>query len=305
MYGAPGAAPSITYGSLKFRLTKGFPGVDADLIEGWITDCYQEILGMLPWSRLDVQAVLLTTAPYVTGTVAVTNGSNAITLTGGTWTASMSGLGFRVTGDSEEYQFTFVSATTATLDRVYAGSTATAAGYAVYQSVYPMAPNCRFLDEEAFSSFELGPLRRLSVEEGQATLMQGAPPIYESTIFTGVPRVWWPVLDDLSTPPNLQVRFFPIPDRIYGITYTYCAETPNPSGTTTTLLPWMQPAALIEGCTAKIKRHLKDYPGAQAAKQAFGDAVQVMISQEAYRREPTEIQLGGYYTRHRLRRGRG
>ena len=47
----------MNYGQLKFRLTKAFGGVDADLIEGWIADCYQEILGLLPWSRLDVHAI--------------------------------------------------------------------------------------------------------------------------------------------------------------------------------------------------------------------------------------------------------
>jgi len=187
------------------------------------------------------------------------------------------------------------------------GATAAAAAYSIYQSVYPLPANCRFLDDGAFSSFELGPLRRLAVEEGQSRLVTGAgyPPYAESACpFVGVPRVWWPYMDDGSTPPNMQVRLFPVPDKAYGIPYTYCAEEPNPSGTSVTLLPWVQTAALIEGTTAKIKRHLKDYAGAQVHKTAFGDAVQVMMSQEAYRRGPVQVQMGGYYTNYRMRRGR-
>ena len=81
----------MTYGQIKFRLTKQFPGVDADVLEGFVTDCYQEILGALPWVRLNVEALLTTTAAYATGTVASTQGSAAIALTGGTWTAGMTG----------------------------------------------------------------------------------------------------------------------------------------------------------------------------------------------------------------------
>lgn len=297
----------MTFGQLKFRLTKAFPGVDADLVEGWITDCYQEILGLLPWSRLNVQAILMTTPPYSTGKVNVTNGSQAIALTGGAWTAGMSGLVFRVAGDAEEYQFTYAGATTATLDRPYVGATATAAAYAIYQSVYPLPANCRFLDDEAFASFELGPLKKLPIEEGQKMFGTGPgyPPYADGNVpFLGTPRIWWPYMDDGSTPPNMQVRLFPIPDQVYGIPYTYLAEAASPSGTSFTLLPWIQPAALIEGATAKIKRHLKDYPGAQTAKAAFGDAMVVMLSQEAYRRGPVQMEMAGYYSGYRSKRWR-
>ena len=286
----------MTYGQLKFRLTKAFPGVDADLIEGWITDCYQEILGLLPWSRLDVQAILYTTAPYITGMVSVTQGSAALTLTGGTWNSGMSTLSFRVAGDSGEYTFTYVSATTGTLDRPYTGNPNAAAAYSIYQAIYQLPANCRFVDDEAFNTFEAGPMRRLQTEEGQTALLAGGQ--------VATPAVWWPQMDSGSTPPQMQVRFYPIPDKVYGIPFTYGAESANPSGTSSTMLPWVQPAALIEGSTDKIKRHLKDYAGAQAAKAAFGDAMAVMISQEAYRRGPVRVQLDPYYTRHRGLRGR-
>lgn len=287
----------MTYGQLKFRLTKAFPGVDADLIEGWIGDCHQEILGMLPWSRLDVQAILLTTAPYSAGTVAVTQASNAIALTGGTWTAAMTGTAFRVTGDDDEYEFTLGgSATSGTLDRPYTAASNAAAGYSIYQAVYPMPADCRFLDEAAFNSFERGRIRKLPIERGQRSLVDGE--------WTGVPAIWWPYMDNSSTPPQMQVKLYPIPDQVYGIPFTYCAEAPNPTTTSYTMLPWIQPAALIEGTTAKIKRHLKDYAGAQIHKAAFGDAVGVMMAEESYRRGPVQMQVGEYYTRHRMRRCR-
>lgn len=297
----------MTYGQLKFRLSKMCAGLDADILEGAITDCYLEILGALPWSRMDVQGVLQTVAPYSAGTVNVTNGSDAVTLTGGAWSSGMTNRQFHITGDSDEYVFTYLSATTGTLDRTYEGTSAPTAGYSIYQAIYTLPSNCRFVDEDAFNSFTAGHLRRLSVEQGQKDFVAGMgyPPYPTTGIpFTGVPRTWWPVLDDNSTPPNMQVRFFPIPDQVYGIPFTYGTEAIAPGATSTVMQAWLQPAALIEGSIAKIKRHLKDYTGAQEATKAFNAAMAVMVSQEAYRRGPTQIEMGGYYTAHRVRRGR-
>jgi len=285
----------MTYGQIKFRLTKAFPGVDADLIEGWILDTHAEILGMLPWTRLYVQSVLTTTAPYSTGTVSVQNGSSAITLTGGAWTGSMNGLEFRVTGDSDVYQFTQTGDSTGVLDRPYAGTTNASAGYAIYQSVYPMPANCRHLDDDSFAG-----MSRLATQEGQNALAAGmAPDVAADSPQTGRPVAWWPYMDDASIPPQLQVRVFPVPDKVYAIPCSYIAEAAAPGATSFTLLPWLQPAALIEGATAKISKHLKDTGGYQAAKAEFKDAMRVMITQEANRVGSIQLRLGGHYTRGR------
>jgi len=119
----------MTYGQLKFRLTKQFPGIDSVLLEGWINDRYAEILGELPWSRQNVESMLVTTAPYVSGSAGVATGSTQITLSGGVWAAGMTGMAFRVTGRSEFYEFTFLSTSTGSLDRPYEGPDAAGAGY--------------------------------------------------------------------------------------------------------------------------------------------------------------------------------
>ena len=68
---------------------------------------------------------------YSTGTVAITKGANALTGTGTTWTSAMTGMTFRIDGDSEEYIFTYVSATTGTLDKNYNDTTRTLSTYKI------------------------------------------------------------------------------------------------------------------------------------------------------------------------------
>jgi hypothetical protein len=285
----------VTYGDLKFRLTQQFPGLSLDLIEGWINDRYFEILGELPWQRLQISSQLVTTAPFTDGTVAVTNGSTTLTLAGGAWVAAMSGLGFRTTGRSEFYEFTYVSSTSGRLDRPYEGPTAAAAGYSIFQSVYPLPADCRLLQDDAFSS-RFGPMLRMS--HGELNVSD------PSRLATGTPSSWAVYMDDGSTPPRLQVELNPIPDRAVGIPFTYFSDAGALSDTSTILQVWMQPSALVEGVVAKIKRHLKDYVGSQLAAADAKAALANMRTSEAQGMGPAHMKLDSYFTAHRRRRCR-
>jgi hypothetical protein len=290
----------VTYGDIKFRLTKAFPGVDQDLIEGWVCDRYLEILGELPWSRLNVEAILQTTAPYQTGTVALGAGSQVATLTGGAFTVAMNGLVFQATGDQAIYQFTYSSATVGVLDRPYEGATNALATYSIFQNVYPLPADCRFLSDDAFSSFQLGPLTKLTPGDMDA----GNPYLAATSGSFGTPMLWSAYMDDGSTPPQMQVKLYPAPNLSIGIPFRYSQEVVAPGSTSVALIPWLQPAALIEGATAKIKAHLKDYPGAQLHGVLAKAALSVMRAEEAFRAGPVVMRLGEYYTSHRSGRCR-
>jgi hypothetical protein len=272
-----------------------FPGVSLDLIEGWCNDWYAAILGELPWSRLNVQSRLLTTAPYSAGTAAVVGGSAAIAGVGTTWVTEMSGRAFRVAGRSEFYEFTWLTATTGTLDRPYEGTTSATAGYSIFQNVYPLPADCRLVNDDAFSDM-YGPMVRFTHGE----LNESDP----SRIQTGTPRAWASYMDDSSTPPRMQVEIWPIPDVAIGIPFTYVGDAAPLTDTSTILQVWMQPTALVEGIVAKVKAHLKDYPGAQLAMLAAKSALQNMRTSEAQGMAPAQMKLDSYYTRHRANRWR-
>lgn len=284
----------MTYGQLKLRLTQAFPGISLDLIEGWIGDRYQEIMAELPWTRKDIQAVLQTTAPYNTGTVSVTAGSSAIALTGGAWTAAMTGFFFRVQGQGDYYKFTYTSSTTGTLDRPYDGPTATGAGYSLYQTVYLLPPDCRLLQDDAFCCSSLMQMVRFTHEQ----LNQSDP----DRSMTGTPTAWALVMDDNSIPPRMQVELWPVPDAVYSCPFTYQSAAGDLTSEQTILQVWMQPAALVEGTTARIKAHLKDIPGATFALGLAVNAMKVMRGAEAEGMAPAQMQLSPYYTSYRTKK---
>lgn len=284
----------MTYGAIRLFLTQAYPGLNPDLIDGWINQRYTTILDQLSWSRLKVDAILETTARYATGTVAVTAGSNAIALTGGAWTAPMSGLSFRVAGRDEFYTFTRVTDTTGTLDRPYEGDTAAAAAYSIFKRIYSLPADCRLLEDDAFSTGGTGPLRRLS--PGQLNV--SAP----GRQAAGTPQIWASSMDDGSNPPRMQVELYPVPDAAIGIPYTYVADESELTSTGTAILAWVQPAALIAGVSADCLNHLEKFSGADRSEAKYVREVSSMRGNEARREGPTQMALASHYTSHRSRR---
>jgi len=278
----------MTYGELKLRLTQMFPGMSLDLVEGAVNDRYAEILGELPWSRQDYRTRLELTAPYTTGTVDVTEGSTDVTLHDGTWTSDMEGHAFRVAGRNELYSFSFQSATTGTLDRVYEGPTG-AASYSIFQTVYQLPVDCRLLQDDAFAR-----MQRFS--HGQ--LNQIDP----YRLATGVPTAWTSYFDDSSSPPRMQVEVWPIPLTAMAIPFFYGGDAGPLTATSTQLLVWIQPSALLEGAIARLKRHLKDYAGSDRAELAAKSALHNMRTSEAQGMARAHMQMDSYYTRHRAKR---
>lgn len=281
----------MTYGELRLRLTKLAPGIDLELIDGWLQDRYTEILDRLPWQRIRATAILMTTAPYKTGAAAVSQGSQDVYVNGGAWDGSMTGRVFRVTNDDPFYEFTWIDAAHGALDRPYEGVSNAAAEYAIYQSIYPLPPDCRIIES---MTGPLGEVDQLSPPQLSVT----AP----SRNTFGTPQIRVPYMDDASSPPRMQVELYPIPDAAVGLELTYIAEVSAPGSTGLSLLPWVRPAALIEGVMADVKRHLGDFSSTDRHEMRFKELVSEMMLNEAMRNGATRMQVADRFMAHRVKR---
>lgn len=278
-------------------MSQMFPAVGPEIIEGFIGDVYEDILHELPWQRSNIVGVLQTVAPYSDGTVTLTQGSNAVAGLGTAFTLAMSGRAFRLAPHDEIYEFTYVSPTAGTLDRAYEGASAAGSAFKLSQHVYVMPADCRMLENTAFSGFTFGPLDRMARNQLNAT----SP----NRITYGTPMLWASYMDDNSTPPRIQVELYPVPDSVLSIPFTYVAEAPALSGTSITMLPWVQTSALVEGVMAKLcgLPSVKDYAGAQLHGILAKAALKVMRGAEAQGMAPAKMQLSSQYTSYRRQRG--
>lgn len=290
----------MTYGEVRFQITVQFPGISLDLIDQWIQNRYQQILDALPWQRLEKETVIQTVASYATGTLAATQGSTAVTGTGTTWTAAMTGRMIRIADRSEFYTFTRTGDTTGTLDRGYEGDTGTGLSYRIDQNIFALPDGLLILKGVApldgTAPLEVMSLARLNaIAPGRRTY--------------GAPSYAALYMDDASTPPKPQVELHPVPESLAGMRVHYQADATPPSETSVALLPWIRPGCLLAGVQADARDHLKEYAGSDRAEARFGRLLTQMLATECRRRGPVQIKMASRLTRHwqnaSLRRTRG
>lgn len=293
VFGNPGVPGATTFGQLRFRLTKALPGIDPELIDGWIQDRYTEILDELPWQRAERVVTIQTVAPFTVGTVAIANGDTFLSFSGVALTAAMTGRAFRILGDEAYYEFTVTGAATASLDRPYEGPGGVGLGYLVFQSVYQLPADLRILGDVRLLS-EPHPLGRRS--RGDLNAM-GA-----NRNVQGDPQFYAPYMDDGSAPPRNQIEVYPVPLSVATLVIDYTADAAPLTGTSTSLLPWVRPGVIFEGVTCDGLRHLKEFQGAKFAMDRFANLLQQMKRCEYAQTPPAQMRMAGAFSRHRLQR---
>lgn len=172
----------------------------------------QDLVSAHDWSELDAQAVVLTVAPYTTGTVTVTNGSTTVTGSGTTFTSAMAGRRFALSYNGPFYEISdYVSTTELTLSEEYAEDTAAGETYIVYQDRYSLASDCQKLETvriqksgyEAPSPVNRGTLDEIEYLPGSA----------------GTPTMW--AYDGLDSSGYVRIIVRPVPSAVLRIHYRY------------------------------------------------------------------------------------
>jgi hypothetical protein len=280
----------MTFGDLRYELTKWAPGVDSDLIDGFINERYRAIWERRNWLGREKDAVLQTTAPYSTGTVEATAGSTSLTGTGTTWTTAMTGRRIRIAGRSEWYTFTFATVTTGTLDRAFEGDTDTEHGYEIYQAVYDLPTDLATIIELK----AIGPPGDLALFT-QEELDRAAP----HRPARGTPEIYAyaPAGVDGSGNTLYKVELYPSPDESIGLPYKYRTRFTPFSSTETVLPDWISPQAVKDGVRADIRGLQKDLAGAQFYEAKFDRAIADMQRDENKRRPGQALRLAPAHRR--------
>lgn len=294
----------MTYGQIKMQLQKLLPGVDQELIEGWIQGRYTRILDTISWKRQEAESVIAAPASYQVGTVTATQGSNAISSDGTTptvWTTAMNGRMIRIANGTEYYQFTYVSPTTATLDRAYEGASTTAAAYRIDQNVFLMPTTARIIRGVRPLHDRRRPLEMIS--PGDLSRVSSFRNIY------GEPQYAVATWDNFSDPPQLQLELNPVPNSpnnigqvlSWVIDYIFEEAELDKDGSTATLKPFARPAAIMSGVMADAMKPRPQWEGNVAASQLHEADYKALVEQQlminAQQRGPQSIKLARHLRR--------
>jgi hypothetical protein len=286
-----------TWGQLRLLLQQEAGTLSPDLIDGYLNTRYGDVLDRYPWKGLEVETSVETTAAYNTGTVSVVNGSTALAGTGTVFTSSMTGMSFRVSTDNAVYVFTYVSATSGTLDRAYEDATNAAASYWIYEDEYVLpAPTKTLLSVVC-------PVTGLPLEDW--TTQKILDSIWPR-MAPGIPIAFAMAADtNENTPPVYHtLKLSPPPQFARGYPLRYQKATAGFDGTNTLSapLPFVSDDVLLCGCRADIKHKLKDPTGAETQEAKYEKAIRVMLKVDASRRANSTPVTGRNWSAYRVKR---
>lgn len=286
---------TVKLGDIRGNLLKVYPGTDLDLLTSYINTRYRGILACYPWTRLEATAILQTVVKYDTGTIALSVGATALTGTGTTWTAAMTGRRIRIDGRNEWYTFSYLSATTGTIDRAYEGTTLTVGTYRIWQPIYSLPSDLDVLESilVPYTHMDLDPRSQEDIDKSDP-----------SRLIYGRPTVYSPTSDDVN---NLsEVELYPGPENAEGYPIRYRKVISDLVSSEDTLLPWVDANAVFYGAHADLEIAVRDQP----AKAQFWEAkastlVQNMMREDSQRRAPQQMKMADRFTSHRWDRAGG
>lgn len=300
-----------TWGQIRLLLSKSSPGVDQELIDGYLNSRYEQILEAADWEGIKEEATVETTAAYqsTTDTANFTAGSTAFTLSGAVFQPAWVGMKLFVPGQTVNY--TIVD--TLQLDRPYelpsSSATATGQKYTIFQDVYDLPDDCRTVVKDSVMNPQTGfPMTQLS--RRQLDRSAGIP------VTIGYPEIFAVHGDspETDTPILHQIQFYPPPQSAWGIAIEIVRSGAGFDGTNTGdgPLPWISDTALKEGVEADICAYLaKQEPEKAAAYLMVAKAHEAKYQEEKLtllrvefqqRRPQASLMMATRFTRHRLER---
>jgi hypothetical protein len=214
----------------------------------WLNEVQQEMVAAAQWRHLDADKILPTVAPFITGTVSVTNGLATLTFTN-TLPAIIAGQLF-VAGGHYYKILTRDTAFTATLDSTYISTTNAAASFQIisYQLTLP-------------TDFSPPRLYTATIQTGDGVNLLHYTP--DHLLF----EEWPDESKTIGQPTNFRFHagkmiLWPPPDGVYNVRIWY-HRVPNEFTTTTadsTDLDWPTDLryALLQGVFAIGYEHIDD-----------------------------------------------
>ena len=135
----------MSFRTMKLELQTWVPELNVLHCGVRLNRSYQTLLGLHSWSFLQSEALITTTAPYVTGTATTTEGSTTVSGTTTVWTTAMINRYFRVWSDAAFYKITNVDAglQTLTLEKAYGTASVTLGAYSIWQHHYAKPTSCK------------------------------------------------------------------------------------------------------------------------------------------------------------------
>jgi hypothetical protein len=287
-----------TWGQIRLALvafvkSNGGGTLPFHVLNGAINGAYEKVLAARRWRKLNVDGTLAVVAPVTAGTVAVTQGTTGVTLTGATWDWAVSGRKFRVVGQQVWYVISWLTATTGQLDRAFEDESQAAAGYEIFQDEYELPDDCNAVRQltDVRSGYPLAKKDSDWITQNNPSLMR-----------KGDPEAWAPTTSTSESDVK-RVQVYPVPMRALSlkIRYKLIATGFDGSNDGDGPLAWVSSNAIELDAKATIAReHLKNLALAQELRGEYQEAELAMHREEMQEGSVVPLRMDPHYTRRSL-----
>jgi len=254
----------MNFGQMVGQVAQWNPNADFPMIQVWLNNAARKLYDRRLWYGLLVRGQIVTSGTYNTGTVAVSNGSAAVTGTGTSWTSAMAGQALRVGYTNPIYNIIAVpSATSLILELPWGGPSASSMGYFITQYYYSI-PNIKYI----YSAANLQLQYRLWTNMPQAFVDNEDP----SRL-----RLMYPWIIATMPPDangNYQVELWPASLSQQAIPYKAYVQPPNLVDDDDSLPPFIRCDVIVAHAIADVLRYRpRDNP-------YYSEAVALQIARE-------------------------
>lgn len=280
---------ATTLGQMREQLTK-LPcgaGIDPILLNGYVNRRIELICQSRPWTRLHRDSDILTTiANYTTGTVSIAIGATSGTGSGTTFTPQMTGYRLRIANLIDWYTFTYVSATSFTIDAPYLGDTSTTpsdavdATFTLWQPVIQLPANLAEI-----RSIQNPAIAWNMTEQSQDWLDDLDP----SRLRYGFPKTYVPF--EQTSGDVAQIELYPGPIIEQRLPFKWKTQPPVLVNSSDIFPSWISTMAIFHGVQADLYEAADDQNRSLVQEQKFDRAVMVMASEDARRMPSGEIKI--------------
>lgn len=258
-----------TYANITTAVLGKIGITDSDVetvVKQALNDILEEVCQASNFSWLYGDGSFITTKPYETGTVAVTEGSTTITGTGTVWTSGMVGRKFYC-GNATYKISAYVSSTELTLSTNYAGDSNTAATYNIYQDEYSLASDV----EDVISMRQENNPQKIN-KAGSEVL----DAYYPQRISFAYPSIY--SINGYDSSGYIKVALYPIPNQARNIYYRSKKRVTEMSADSDTpIIPLRYRWVLAKGALYIGLKHL-EMPEAKDIEREYRQGIDQLIS---------------------------
>jgi hypothetical protein len=227
----------VNFGEHIGLLISAYPQCETHTAESIVWQAIIAVYNEHPWPFCVKEGRIVTEGSYATGTLQVTNGLTAVTLSDGVWDPTWTLRRIDIAGRSETYDMATILAGSGTLVQPWQGEDNAAATYTMFRDVYSLPTDCNMGREH----YILHPASGRCVRHVDYGVFLERKARGQAQTYANGTGIYWCTRVGMTAAGAAQLQFDPPPSTVETFPIIYYATPPKPTAYTSLITPLFPP----------------------------------------------------------------